>query len=422
MIYLSLIIVLSTAIGLLLMKKWKSPLFVYNLLWALILYLYSLRLFGLYEVSEYTKLVILLGTLFFNFGYLLMLFNNKMYVEETVESYTNTFFIKCLAIYTFLFSLPFNLQRIQFMRRNNITPYVIKFYRIEQMVDDENGLMQIFERPFEVILIGISAYYLITNRKQTFIIMAGIYFSIIRYITLGSRFAIFIYVVAVVSMIINNDSVRATIGKYRKVIIVGLFVIVIAFFSFVSSYNEIYRYLVGCIPMLDKVVNLNDGTYDYGHTYGFYVTIAIWRPIWAILRTLGFPKNLMSLTLAQNAFSYNQDIQNIYQSIAPGIQYNAFVTYFSAFFIDFSYFGVVVLSFLYGVLLGHVERMQKLAGNLYYSLLLFICYYYVFTSMVRLQFTDTTFGLAFIYIMLLKGQLGGKKVHRDVRISIGKFR
>lgn len=414
MLYFGICICAISTFFLIWTGKWKSPLLLYNVLWTVILSLYSLHLFGLFSVSFLTESVILLSLLFFNIGYMLVLNNSRIRCSAAASAvrlpkYENYFFLKITAVYTIIVSLPFNINRIQFMINNHISPYLLKFYRMEGLVEEDSGFMQVLERPFEIILIIVSAYYIILNRKQMFLILSGIYISVIRYITLGSRMAILLYAIALVAVLLNNEHFRFILKKYKKVFIGIILFAILYVFRFVSSYSELYKYLTGCVPMLDKIVNQQDGVYDYGHTYGFESTFAIWRSIWAVFHRLGLGESFMAFKGAQNAFKYIIDIQAYYQPIGDGVAFNAFVSYIASFFIDFSYVGVVMLSFLYGFILGQIEVRQNVCKKLYYTILMYFSYYYIFSSMVRFQLTDMTFGLAFIYTVLLKRRIMSSK-------------
>ena len=68
MIIVTMIILAFMCISQGLKKEYMSPLFIFPALWIVVLFLYNLRLYGIYEISLNTEVILFLGIIGFLIG------------------------------------------------------------------------------------------------------------------------------------------------------------------------------------------------------------------------------------------------------------------------------------------------------------------------------------------------------------------
>ena len=68
MIIVTIIILVFTCVSQGLKKEYMSPLFIFPALWLVVLFLYNLRLYGIYEISLNTEVILFLGIIGFLIG------------------------------------------------------------------------------------------------------------------------------------------------------------------------------------------------------------------------------------------------------------------------------------------------------------------------------------------------------------------
>ncbi|HFR3476322.1 TPA: oligosaccharide repeat unit polymerase, partial [Streptococcus suis] len=104
------------------------------------------------------------------------------------------------------------------------------------------------------------------------------------------------------------------------------------------------------------------------------------------------------------------DLTNYVSNTRP---YNAFVTMFANFYVDFGYVGVVGLSSLFGIFSSwQYQRLMKKPGIINYVIYC-ITAYYILYSMVRFQMMILPWGLSMLYSLFLLPVL------LNVRVKIG---
>lgn len=90
-------------------RKWYNPATVTLSVWAIVLLLYELKLFGIYNVSAFTYYTIAIGLFFFFVGYLISASGKRRIVFQRIgnysleDEYINYRLLKICGIVVFLF-------------------------------------------------------------------------------------------------------------------------------------------------------------------------------------------------------------------------------------------------------------------------------------------------------------------------------
>ena len=87
--------------------------------------------------------------------------------------------------------------------------------------------------------------------------------------------------------------------------------------------------------------------------------------------------------------------------ISSDVYYNAFHTMFGDFYVDFGFLGIVMLSGLLGFVCAKVYINYKETHNIQSHIILCILAYYVLFSIVRIQMSNTVWGLSLLYSLTI---------------------
>lgn len=389
-------------------KEVTSPIFVFSLLWMIVLFLYSLRLYGIYDISINTELILFLGIYSFLMG--AIFFNHviiipKSYIIENKICYKK---ITIIFIVIFGLSLDFYIPNIMMVFQGTAVN-TIKMMLVTGDISLGGPIMQYIVRPFTYIIIATASYCLFYDRKRKLLILLGVIFVLMEFFGAGSK-TIILYTASTLALPLFDKAQiyyrRNDIGK--RIIIVALLVFM---FLFMGS-RSLYFYISGCIPMFDKVINTTFYMPD-GFSFGYVSFNSVIRFVIHIISILGIDINSSLFDQANkyiNLFEYTTKVSDYGN-------YNAFHTFLGDFYVDLGIFGVILFSFIFGILSMYIYKIYKktnisLLGHILYCIIL----YYLVFSIVRFQMSNTFLGLMLLYSLLIL-----KFIIYPTKIRIGKL-
>lgn len=414
MLILLAFILLITVLFLAVRKEHKSPLFVFSSIWLLLIGLYSLKLFGMYDISFTTEIVLFCGVCFFICGYLIQNFFVVKYGIECGAS-VQISRLSLLSVVLVAISLPYYATLItQVLMSGDLSAG--KMGLVTGEIASGGIVFQYIVRPFEYIVVAMSAYYLLFDKKKKTIILSGLAFCLFEFIGAGAKIMLTYYVLCLlVAYLFNPKYVinsKALLRIKRGVYVV--FGAVAVVLLYIVGIKDVYFYACGCIPMLDKIVNDSFYITD-GYTHGFLSFNSLAR---FFIKGAGVFGIEINSELFERANTYFVRFENTTQ-IADGIQYNAYHTLFGDFYCDFGLFGVCALSFLFGMFSCWCYKQHKQSNCLWSHTLYCILMYYIVFSMVRFHMSNTYLGLMLIYtIMFLKQLIYARSRTRKVDICL----
>ncbi|MGD1816185.1 MAG: O-antigen polymerase [Pleomorphochaeta sp.] len=391
-------------------KNIYNPITIFCSVWAFVTFLASLRLYGLYETSVKTYLVIWIGIISFVFGcsvlgrFQLRVKVSSLGKENEFTFNKNIIYIIILTATVILIVTAYKSINLLFSGHNLA---YIRYIAQDEVMGSNNGLILILfnyiAQPICQLLIPLSALMYFSNNKDNKIIILSIIPIILLVISNGGRFILLYYVINFVFIgMILNAHINISNKLKRRINVILLIVISIIIYMTVARNGytigkSFYTYICGCVPHLSLRLSNFDGLKKY--TYGISSFQGFVRPIFSIITKIGITDNFPSLLqLAENL--NNEVLSPIY--IGENLRYNAFVSLFYYFYIDFNLFGVVFLSMFYGYICKlFYYRAKKNGSNsniIAYSLLL----QSIVTSMFRFQFSSFMFAMTFIYLFLIK--------------------
>ena len=396
--------------GTVMFRRVINPITVFCGIWAVLLFGYGLHLFGLYSASSKALTIIIVGVLMFFIGAfvvsVLYLRTPRVNVDASLQpdselpNYRVILFLNLLS-FVFLFGLGIATMRLLLAGRS--------FYVIHKIYNQPSGvvgssrlnqnLITWFVWPLMDISMASVAVMILCDRRKSAtkrfcIILIILNLALFTIIT-GKRSHLgyaAMYVVAV--LFLQKRKIR--LKSHTKIALMfGLALVVWAGVAISASrgvksiFQTLYIYLVGCMPHLStKLQNIPVDPKWPTSIYGFYQA-----PLLAV-NSVAHSSYLAGIRASMSSLlQYTQERVEI----APGITYNAFLTPFFFFYLDGGMAGVVVFSILFGMLSAgvYVHHLKKRSfGSMVIYLLIFFCLY---MSMVRIQFFQMRFVLAFFY-------------------------
>ena len=392
MIIVTMIILAFMCISQGLKKEYMSPLFIFPALWIVVLFLYNLRLYGIYEISLNTEVILFLGIIGFLIGatfFKYISIKPKHYLYSNKICFTK---IKIVFFVVFILSLNFYIPNIIKVLQGT-TVNEIKMMMVTGDIDLGGITMQYIVRPFTYIIIAVSTYCMFYRRDQKTLIALGGIYLIFEFFGAGSKTIILYTILCIALPTARNITGRTHkhFGKKTIIIILALFL-----FVFMGS-KSVYFYISGCIPMLDKVINTSFYM-PSGYAMGFVSFNSIVRFLVKVVSLFGVNLNLPLFeqgNLYITRFEYTTEV-------GYGLKYNAFHTFIGDFYVDFGIIGVIAFSIMFGMLRMYIYRLyKKTNGSILSHILYCIILYYIAFSLVRFQMSNTFLGLMLIYSLTI---------------------
>ena len=408
---------LIALLGILKEKNIYNPLFVFFLIWGFAIAGAKMQLYNIYEVSDETYTIVFIGLLSFFIGYMVIdIFfikkftpRNNLNFENFKKTNPNNFnlnlnykYIYVFAFCALIFFGSSAIKALQILIDGNTFHYIRTISSDDVLAGSPiiRSLRAYIFVPGLSILIIISAIDLIVGKKDKKLFLLTFIISLLQTLSTGGRitFLNFIFYIILSRLIFNR---KIKINKKTKIIINISTVIIIFLFIFISKSrgitsltSSLYFYLSGAFPHLDYRLGVIDAM-EY-QTYGFAALNGLFTSIFFILKNLGITNYPV---LFQETVQYI-NVEN-FVSIGQNVYFNAFVTPFFYFYLDGRYIGVILGSFLYGIIASLSYNNMKRNLTLKHILLFMIVIQGLATSIIRFQFIDMAYFLSFVYVLFL---------------------
>jgi oligosaccharide repeat unit polymerase len=256
-------------------------------------------------------------------------------------------------------------------------------------------------RPLQIIMVIYAIIVVLGNLGKKNIVYLALILTFAGYLCSGSKFAVIeiVFMSFAYILIFTKLNFRAVVKQYSA-LIAGIFII-LAFISILLAMkgegfgSSAYSYLCGCMPCSDNALKniLLDENF-----YGLYSLHGILRALNFIPHYLGIGPDLkVVLDFVWSEIMLFEGTMYI----ADDIPYNAFVSMFTFFYADGGYFGVFILSMIFGLSSSYALRLAYRRPTVRSCALVLFIVLLVFQSMVRFQLTIVTSAMALIYILLL---------------------
>lgn len=364
--------------------------------WSFISFLASLRLFGLYEVSWMTWMIVLAGSLSFLFG---ISFGKRIIVKYSISEErenADVFLMgkKCFWIFLIIMTIYVLYDFSQTYQ------YLAAGYSLGQIREASVGMseiagynrrtgalaeyIEIIVGVMELLVVASGITYFISDVKKNYKMILGVlFFETLYALTNGGRYGLaYIIIETLVGYFIYKSikgqmqiSLPKAVKRWMKrilVFIISMILIITLMRGAETSelIQKYYRYICGNMVFLDLHINkLNEMGYwslSYAGLYGF------WSIILPVLNGLGinYPENYLE------TITKVMDTQT-FQKIGDNLVTNAFITPFYHIYADFRWVGLVIGMFIFGSIAGNIYKKAR-----YYADGEHIAYYLILAQMI----------------------------------------
>lgn len=390
-------------------KRYMTPVIFFTILWLIISVFSYIRLYGLYETSYTTYMIIALGIVSFAVGAGVQGVFNKNKKNKKISYKYNNHITEVAVILSILYYSY--ILTIIFRNVGSLDLYSIQQYNRKMDMETLVSLSSVrlfgsfIAGPVSTLCPMIAIAELFTKRiSNRFIIETGI-LVFIKMLATGSRSTLlFIFVYGLIAYAMNQRKsvstlIREKIGNINLGIITILLVIVILFIATTMSRNmQIWKslYLDLAIPpiMFERWSELSGvlGGFAYGKASlsGFFFVVLY--PV----------KLLFDLQAMPMGFQEIYDLINLTVSnwivVGTGVPANAYVSLFWYFWIDLGVGGIILGSCLFGFWCNSCYKSYFENHDMHSMTLCLLMFSTIIFSFVRIQFALPNYALMILLI------------------------
>jgi len=320
-----------------------------------------------------------------------LVFNKKLYLLLQIVSFICVLFVFYQALLAMLSGYSFSVVRNMF-----------------KSIGDESGFINsiflhivwvLFVVPTVYLSIPIVMYSFFAKSRGNKALMTLSIINIVMYIiSSGGRILI---ICCVVYLLFLAKRFNFQVTGRIKFLVLSLFVILTYSFLYItmdrsnerSVFEYVYHYTAIPIPLFSHwkayVDNQEIITYGSAFWYGF---VGFINRVTRFAGTTEIAKTTQD-AIAMTEFNYIR--------LFPTRSYNAFVTCFYYFYLDFRYFGVVIGGLFYGFIsqIVYLKAIASKDSRNFIVLLLFI--QSIIFSIARWQFGEMKYFLSFAYLLII---------------------
>lgn len=407
-------------------KKIYNPIVLMLTVWGCIFILYGFKAYGINEVHEYTYFVCIIGLLcyvvgcFFSLGSRRLItvnYNNGNYSVHTKEAirYRLT---KILAFIVLLFLLEEAIETIALLRsgvslfsiRTSLQGYAeYDFSSNLYWLREKIGVLYTwFILPMYNALILVAVIDFFVGKKDKVLIGMAIACLALKSFKEGSRLSLLYFAIYLgFSMFIYGKKISLSKhAKKRIILILAAAAIGMVAISNIrisqgekGLFEEIYIYFTCCIPLLDTWLGrVTSYTHGSMSLYGI-----IQFPITIFSHLIGHES--VWYTAGADAISEIEEFVNI-RSASYSTRANAFTTCFYYFYKDAGIIGVIIGSFLFGLICSMIYKRLKgklIRGEipLRYVYVYLLIIQTIVLSFIRIYSSVASFSFTFFYVFLI---------------------
>lgn len=425
MVYAAIgICIFSATVSIKIDKKILNPMSIFMFVWAVMLYMNSLRLFTLFETDNEYYVIIALGLAMFLLGYIfassvkkIKLFKAKTHEQNTTRIYILCGVVLCLFFSKFVQNIPFfSSLGLSGIRKALQTGELLNYNNDSIAM---SFIWQIVLLPARMALSVVAAENFFGSKKNKVLLIMNVIIIIMSVFIDGGRSVILNFIIHIVlafyygyvqekarKSVYAHRGVLTLKKKYIKVFVGVLIFVTVFLIAFIvatldrsGKYTIRHLYYYGSIPpvMFDiwgDVVN-ERGIIGFGlaSLNGFL------SPFLYVFKIL--------LGTDELPFYWGKVVDMIYETDRVWVQTsnlshsNAYVSLFWFFYLDGRILGVIIGMFIYGFSSNRVFHRYDTTQSQFSLCVLILWIQGLIFSGVRFQFSVMPYALAFVYLWLL---------------------
>ncbi|MBO4601337.1 MAG: oligosaccharide repeat unit polymerase [Bacilli bacterium] len=415
---LLVILIIFLVSSIIIEKNLFNPLTIFNGIWLIVTFFAYLKLYKMIDYSNKSIVIIMIGTLCFNFGYLLTKIihtkRNKMTnndLETTRNSYIynyNWTLIRILLSFAIILNILLSVKVTHLILNgvsySSIRAMYYAYWDVEPLIKS-GAIFTIFDFTSVAVLticmpIVILSFFERKTDKISLILLI-VLLVLFVYCTAGRTMILKLLISILILLFIKYKNINKSILlKILMVFVVGISLILTSTFirnrNTKNSVPTLYSYLGSPIPifshMIDYVDNENIRLHGYSSFYGLYQ----------------FTEKISVLT--QHKFKNSDYLDSII--IKPAStwinvfkvnhhNYNAFATMYYNLYLDYGFISVIIISILYGIFATHFYiKLKEYQNKRHIVFYIIICYGLIF-SFEKFQFSSYYIYSSFVFNYLL---------------------
>ena len=396
-------------------KKIYNPRVLFCGLWGILTIIYSFRLYDLNEVSDYTFLVIIIGTVCFLIGGTVRKKYKLSFSTHFTKRYSdyelNYLFLMVWFGLVLAFSISTSRRTFALLASGRTMDYIrFNYINLDEGVVLQSGFSYLFENycctPSEFA--GIALLPIVfgdrKNRKSKIVMAEIIAFLVFHFFVTGARSFIVDVILMMLFFFLINSSLRKQWKEYfdkvPKIVWVAIVAAAVGFAAYTTTLRkgddsvtrEIYIYLAMAFPLLDIHLGMLRQSLDF--TYGWTTLYGLLRPPFSMLHSLGFPYPA-GLEHAMELINAN----NIFYSLG-GIAANSFVSIFYYWMMDLGWLSLIIGAFVYGYFAESMYRRMLKSPNRRNQAVYLLVLIGLLLSFTRNHFTAFRYVYAFFIVLM----------------------
>lgn len=264
----------------------------------------------------------------------------------------------------------------------------------------ESILFTYFANPIQIAGMIYIIINLFQKKKNKPIIILTVVLTVLKYLASGSKgivtwVAVLIFGYLLCNPKININRFLKTHKKINFFILTSLTFVCIMMTLKGNILEVAYLYLCGCIPMSDYALTMLVS--EMPKFYGLMTFNGLLRIVFQVTSFFGFGRG--QIDILNTIFEYYESFQDPIM-ISPTQKYNAYTSMFTIFYMDGGYTGVILLSFIFGILAA-LSQYRALAKPSYQSIgILLYVFILIWGSMTRIDFMFVHYAMALVYIYI----------------------
>lgn len=415
MIYFIMIILIIVIISTIIIeKKITNPIVIFSSIWLLSIFLTSLKLYNMIDYSEKSLMIISEGIISFILGsascaiFLKNKSRNNLKLgkkEEILDSKILVALITIGLIFVSILSIKVLSLLKSGVEYNQIRSLYYSYGK-DSLISNEK-IFTIFDWTTSLIItvtIPVVIIGLINKKLNKLIIVEELLFVMLYIFCTAGRSPIFAIVIELlIVLLLNKEKITKKTKQITKIVLLFSAIIMVCMTLLRNSnhdeksVNSVYSYLSIPMPYFSKLVNYIDNnniqTYGAATAYGPYLIVQKSIKVLTGYKLENADYLAEVITKPQTywvkIFSESKDY------------YNAYATMFYNFYMDFRDIGVIVISFIYGMIIEQYYLSVKKKNGMKENAIYLILISGLIKSFAVWQFASPTILIAFIVINII---------------------
>lgn len=379
-----------------------NPVVPVSLVWFIVI-LNSVTLVNLIPASNQIYEIILIGLLSFSIG-VMVTSKNKFLTYYT--KYRRVYIRRKILYLLLIISIFFYIRNIIMLRGSGISGYEATINGLQGGYDlgysgIEQLLMYYLVEPSQFAVPAVVVTEYLFGKKNKKMLVLTIIMVILASISTGSKNSILmIFVFIIVGILLKNKSL---IFNWRKIFLVTFFVLIAVIAMVLLSNargqlnNHLVQYEMGISP---RMFEIWAGEVSSNKIYG-YGEASLMGFLYPMYHLFAFIYNALGFDHLRDIYMLIQSTDSQWVNPSPIIKANAYVSWFFFFYLDFRLFGVVLYSFLSGLISNIIFNFAKTLNSKFCISLYMIIFFQLLLTYIRFEISSEAGALSFLYIFIL---------------------